>query len=116
MPDLAISDLSRFLSRFLVYGQAEKLPDLAISDLSRFLVLSRFPVTFPVVRHDHSWTVEIPGSDQPRPAVIRFRRTGPLSYTYWIWGPADPQYAHYDFVLTEHPNPRWRAGRRWLII
>ena len=39
----------------LQYGQAEKLPDLAISDLSRFPVplpaLSRFPLTVPLPTH-----------------------------------------------------------------
>lgn len=91
----------------------QPLPDLT---LTNGRASGSPPVTFPVVRHDHNWTVEIPGSEQPRPAIIRFRRTGPLSYTYWIWGPADPEYGHYDFILSEHPNPHYHHGRRWLII
>ncbi len=73
-------------------------------------------ISMPVVGHDHNWTVEIPGSDQPRPAIIRFRRTGPLAYTYWIWGQSDPEFSHYNYVLNQHQNPLHHHGRRWLII
>jgi len=70
----------------------------------------------PVVRHHHVWTIEIPEADVPRPAIIRFRRTGRRRYVYSVFTPADPEYSALDRLLTTSYNP-WRTKaqeRRWL--
>jgi hypothetical protein len=70
----------------------------------------------PVVRHHHVWTIEIPEADVPRPAIIRFRRTGRRRYAYSVFTPGDPEYPALERLLTTSYNP-WRTKaqeRRWL--
>ena len=70
----------------------------------------------PVVRHHHVWTIEIPEADVPRPAIIRFRRTGRRRYVYCVFTRADPEYRALDRLLATSYNP-WRTKaqeRRWL--
>ena len=69
-----------------------------------------------VVPHHHVWTIEIPEADGPRPAIIRFRRTGRRKYSYSVFTPADPEYLALDRLLATSHNP-WRTKaqeRRWL--
>lgn len=70
----------------------------------------------PVVEHDHNWTVEVSGASPPRPAIIRFSRTGLGAYTYWVFTPEDVEYGHCRWMLDTFPNPHWRRGRRWLVV
>jgi hypothetical protein len=70
----------------------------------------------PVVKHHHTWTIDIPGSEQPRPAIICFKRTGRLSYTYWIHGKADSQFSKYRRMLAKTRNPNRKSGRQWIIV
>jgi len=70
----------------------------------------------PVVRHHHVWTIEIPEADVPRPAIIRFRKTGRRRYVYSVFTPADPEYSALDRLLRRSYNP-WQTKvqeRRWL--
>jgi len=71
----------------------------------------------PIVRHHHNWTIELSGADVPRPALVRFRRTGPRSYVYRVLRPRDRGYRGLDRLLRTAYNP-WRGaarGRRWLV-
>jgi hypothetical protein len=70
----------------------------------------------PVVEHDHNWTVEVMGANVPRPAIIRFHRTGKNRYEYWVYLPADPEYRSCDWILATFRNPRRSRGRRWIVI
>src|SRR5262249_39830428 len=75
----------------------------------------------PVAGHHHNWTVDIPRSNRPRPAIIRLlragpRRTGRRSYTYGTLGQADPQYGRYRHLLDTVRSPHRRSGRLWLIV
>ena len=74
------------------------------------------PEIRPVVEHDHNWTVEIAGAEQPRPAIIRIRRVDTNAYHYWIYRPHDPEFEHCNWILDTYPNPHWHSGRRWLVI
>lgn len=70
----------------------------------------------PVVEHDHNWTVEILGAALPRPAIIRFHRSGRNRYDYWVYRPADSAYEHCRWLLTNFANPHQKRGRRWFIV
>jgi hypothetical protein len=72
--------------------------------------------TRPVVEHDHNWTVEISEADVIRPAIIRFRRTGPDQYSYWLYQFGEPVFDHCRWLLDNFDNPVRKKGRRWLII
>lgn len=71
----------------------------------------------PVVLHHHNLTIEITGAALPRPAIIRFRRTGVNAYDYWVYRPGiHPEYEHCQWVLQSFPNPHHRTGRLWLVV
>lgn len=70
----------------------------------------------PVVRHDHNWTVEVPESACPRPALIRFRKDGADSYTYWVYQQGDTEYQFYSKLLERYRHPSWIRGRRFIIL
>jgi hypothetical protein len=70
----------------------------------------------PVVEHDHNWTIELDGAAVPRPAIIRFSRTAPQTYDYWVYTPGQKEYEHCRWILQSFENPIRRRGRRWLII
>jgi tetratricopeptide (TPR) repeat protein len=71
----------------------------------------------PVVLHHHNMTIEIVGATPPRPAIIRFRRTGGNAYDYWVYHEGvHEEYGHCKWVLENTPNPHRRHGRLWLIV
>ncbi len=69
----------------------------------------------PVVHHHHNWTIELPEADVPRPALVRFRRTGARTYVYKVLTPGDSGYGAFSRLLETASNPLRRGrGRRWL--
>ena len=40
-----------------------------------------------IVKHHHTFTIEILGAELPRPAILQMRRTGPQQYSYWVHRP-----------------------------
>ncbi len=71
----------------------------------------------PIVRHHHNWTIELPGAEMPRPALVRFRRTGPRQYVYRVVRPNDVAYRGLRRLLDAAHNPHRRGGRgrKWLV-
>jgi len=70
-----------------------------------------------VVRHHHNWTVEIPEANAPRPAIVRFRRTGARRYVYRVLRPVEIDYAAAERLLQTASNPlRTGGGRRWIVV
>ena len=70
----------------------------------------------PVVRHDHNWTIEIPGAACNRPAIIRFRSQGTNQYSYWIYVTGEPDFTLYSTLLERYTDPSWIRGRRFLVL
>jgi len=73
--------------------------------------------TRPVVKHYHVYTIELPGADVPRPAVVLFKRLGRRRYQYSVFTPRQRGYGAIVRLLQTTPNP-WRTGRRerlWAI-
>jgi hypothetical protein len=66
--------------------------------------------------HDHNWTIEIRGAMPPRPAILRMNRVSRSRFEYWVYRPADPEYAHCEWLLSVARNPFHRIGRQWLVI
>lgn len=70
----------------------------------------------PVVKHHHTYTIEISDADLPRPAILQMRRLGPNKYSYVVHRPADLRYADINRTLRTQHNPFWGSGRQWVLI
>lgn len=68
-----------------------------------------------ISRHDHDLTIEIPGAELPRPAILELRKTGPHAYDYDVHR-FGSDFDRFDRLLASRENPLWTRGRRWLII
>lgn len=73
------------------------------------------PAPGTISRHDHNLTVEIPGAEMPRPALLELRKTGRRSYVYKVHR-AGADFEQFRQLLETRSNPLWTHGRRWLII
>lgn len=70
----------------------------------------------PVVLHHHNLTIEVRGARSPRPAIARFTEVGRRRYEYGVYRPGHIEFATYDQLLNETPNPlRGGNERRWFI-
>ena len=70
----------------------------------------------PLVRHGHTWSLDISNGRIMQPAILRFHRTGWNRYDYWIYAPNQPEYARCRWMLDSFPNPHHQGGRKWLMI
>lgn len=69
-----------------------------------------------VVKHHHNYTLELVGTELPRPAILEMRRTGPNRYVYYVHRPGHGAYSARDKLLDTIDNPLWASGRRWGIV
>lgn len=70
----------------------------------------------PVVRHHHTYTVEIADAGLPRPAILQMRRLGKNKYGYIVHRPSDSTFANLDYLVKTLPNPFWKPGRLWVLL
>lgn len=70
----------------------------------------------PVVRHHHTYTIEIADADLPRPAILQMRRAGQDRYVYRVHRPSDPTFGTISHVVEKLHNPDWTSGRRWVLV
>jgi hypothetical protein len=69
-----------------------------------------------VVKHHHTYTIELADAGLPRPAILRMRRVGHHRYLYSIHRPGDTKYPQLRYHLENMPNPFWDSGRSWALI
>lgn len=74
------------------------------------------PETRPVVKHHHTYTIEISDADLPRPAILQMRRLGLNKYSYVVHRPGDPRFADINRIVRTMHNPFWDSGRRWVLM
>jgi hypothetical protein len=72
--------------------------------------------SFRVVKHDHNYTIEIPGAEMPRPAILQMRRIGINRFSYRVHRPAHPTFLSIKRLVESLPNPLWESGRLWVLI
>jgi hypothetical protein len=72
--------------------------------------------TRPVVKHHHTYTIEIADADLPRPAILEMRRLGSNSYSYCVHRPPDSRFSFISHLVGTLHNPFWDSGRRWVLI
>jgi hypothetical protein len=89
------------------------LPSLSLLNIG---ASSLAPVNRAVVKHHHTYTVEISGAELPRPAILQMRRTGTNSYSYQVLRPEQPSFGFLQGLLKNTQNPLWTSGRRWLLV
>ena len=71
----------------------------------------------PIVKHHHTYSIEISGAKQPRPAILRLKRTSYHTYDYWVYVESSHQeYGSWFRWLEAHPNSDRVRGRMWAII
>jgi hypothetical protein len=73
------------------------------------------PAPGTISRHHHNLTVEIPGAELPRPAILELRKTGRNAYDYDVHR-FGADFDRLSRLLSTRSNPLWTRGRRWLII
>lgn len=69
-----------------------------------------------VVRHDHTYTIEIADAVLPRPAILQMRKIGNGKYGYIVHRPHDATYPAVRSLVDTLPNPYWHSGRRWVLV
>ncbi|BCA10816.1 hypothetical protein BRDID11004_60360 [Bradyrhizobium diazoefficiens] len=74
------------------------------------------PEIRPVVKHHHTYTIEISDADLPRPAILQVRRLGPNKYSYVVHRPADAKFSDIRRIVRTLHNPFWVSGRRWVLV
>lgn len=73
------------------------------------------PAPGTISRHHHNLTIEIPGAEMPRPALLELRKTGTRRFVYEVHR-AGPDYQRFRHLLDTRSNPLWTHGRKWLLI
>jgi hypothetical protein len=91
----------------------EKLPMLSLINES---VHPLVPVKRHVIKHHHNYTIELPGTELPRPAILQMRRIGHNKYSYRVHRPADSTFGKVNKSVQTLPNPLWEPGRRWVLV
>jgi len=100
-------------SYFGLSGGRERLPKLS------FINESVTPVTVvkrSVVKHHHNYTIELPGTELPRPAILEMRRVDDNMYSYRVHRPKDARFGKLATLLQTLPNALWEGGRKWVIV
>ena len=100
-------------SYFGISTESKRLPTLSFVDSSGG---HRSPILRRVVRHHHNLTIELPGTELPRPAILQVRRLATNRYSYRVFRPHDKAYADIRRLVTSFPNRLWDSGRRWVLI
>lgn len=102
-----------WINYFGLKTDAEKLPTFSLINESHH---SHTQTERDVVKHHHNFTIELPGTELPRPAILQMRRIAKNKYSYRVHRPSDSTYgAIRERVLTVH-NPLWSPGRRWVLV
>jgi hypothetical protein len=74
------------------------------------------PEIRPVVKHHHTYTIEISDADMPRPAIIQIRRLDSNKYSYLVHRPNNAKFSSVNHLLQTIHNPFWNSGRKWVLI
>ena len=69
-----------------------------------------------IIKHHHNYTIELPGAELPRPAILQMRRIGKDRYAYRVHRPADKTFATIDALLQNAHNPLRHSGRLWTVL
>lgn len=98
---------------FGVRLDVQKLPILTLVNHS---AAENVAVRRHVVRHHHNLTIELPGTELPRPAILEMRRLARTTYYYRVYRPSDDMFGSKAKLLHTLPNPLWEPGRRWVMV
>jgi hypothetical protein len=69
-----------------------------------------------VVKHHHNYTIELPGTELPRPAILQMRRVGHNKYSYRVHRSGDATFRSINALVQTLRNPLWQSGRRWILV
>jgi hypothetical protein len=69
-----------------------------------------------IVKHHHNYTIELPGAELPRPAILQMRRIDVNRYAYRVHRPKDKTFATIDNLLQTAHNPLRHSGRLWTVL
>jgi len=68
-----------------------------------------------ISKHHHNLTLELPGAEMPRPAILEVRKVGPRTFDYQVHR-TGAVFDRMRALLQARSNPLWTSGRKWLII
>lgn len=94
--------------------------DLDASSFPRFRMSNIGPpapgvATGVISKHHHNLTIELPGAEMPRPAILEVRKVGPRAFDYQVHR-AGLHFERMRALLQSRANPLWTSGRKWLIV
>lgn len=98
---------------FGLYSPTAKLPVLTLINET---AKGKVEVKRRVVKHHHTYTLEITDAGLPRPAVLQMRRIAHDKYAYIVHRPTDPTFVTINYLVTTLHNPFWQPGRRWVLV
>jgi len=91
----------------------EKLPTLSLINEAIVPVVQ---TRRQVVEHHHNYTIELAGTELPRPAILQVRRIGHNTYSYYVLRPGDARFSTTKELLERIPNPLRQSGRLWVLV
>ena len=91
---------------------ADALPRLRLSNIGP---AAAGVATGVISKHDHNLTVELPGAEMPRPAILEVRKIGRRTFDYQIHR-VGVDFERIQKLLQMRANPLWTSGRKWLIV
>lgn len=98
---------------FGLHHPAIKLPTLTLVNEK---VIPNQKIERKVVKHHHTYTIEIADAVMPRPAILQMRKIGPLKYTYIVHRPGEGKFAQVQRLIKTIHNPFWDSGRLWVLM
>jgi hypothetical protein len=93
-----------------------KHPTASLPTITLINEKTSVPEIRPVVKHHHTYTIEISDANLPRPAILQVRRLALNKYSYIVHRPGDAKYSDIRRNVRTLHNPSWVSGRRWVLI
>jgi len=98
---------------FGIHHPSTKLPTLTLINEKS---VPHSKIERKVVKHHHTYTIEIADAGLPRPAILQMRKVGQHRHAYIVHRPGEPKFSQIQHrVKTDH-NPFWDSGRLWVLI
>jgi hypothetical protein len=69
-----------------------------------------------IVKHHHTYTIEIADAVLPRPAILHIRKIGLHKYAYIVHRPGEQKFAQVEHLVKTMHNPFWDSGRSWVLV
>jgi hypothetical protein len=98
---------------FGIHHPATKLPALTLINEK---VIPHTKIKRNVVKHHHTYTIEIADAGLPRPAILQMRKVDQHRYAYIVHRPGEAKFSQIQRLVKTIHNPFWDSGRLWVLV